>query len=553
MFSGCSSLNSVHFNETVSIIVDFLFRGCSGLTHIEIPDTVTVIGVDAFEACSNLGTVQAGDNLTEIGGRAFSNCINLETVLLKDCLNIIGERVFENCAKLQTVRLSPGMTEIPYAMFCGCTSLKSITLPDAVTKLGESAFADCKHLETFIAPNDLLIIGEACFQNCAALTEVNLNEGLRSIGREAFQGCGALVRIVLPETVTELGSTCFQKCAKLSEVTLSPRLTAIPSYAFANCTALTSIVIPKDVTVIEDNAFYQDTKLYDLTLPASVTSIGGNAFSYPRSTTVRGVAGSYAETFAKWKEFIDVTLPAEGLALVSGKDSMTVQRWTTFFPAFTMDPAASTDLVSLVSDNPEIVRVKEDGGLYAVNHGTATVTATASGGAELRFTVTVSDRTGIEVTALPEKTVYALGERKALRGLTVCAIFSNGDREPIEDYILSGFDTWRVGEKTIAVRSGNDETAFQITVTRDATGTLGKQDELSWSYSGESGTLTVTGIALSETEPVYGAVYDQNGRMTNLVKLVRSGERVELGTEFASVKLLWLDIDSAPKCEAAEF
>lgn len=62
---------------------------------------------------------------------------------------------------------------------------------------------------------------------------------------------------------------------------------------------------------------------------------------------------------------------------------------------------------------------------------------------------TVLDR--IEVTAVPQKTQYVLGEAFDRSGLQVTAYFSDGTTRIVEDYDVSAVDTSSVGEKTVTV------------------------------------------------------------------------------------------------------
>ena len=350
-----------------------------------------------------------------------------------------------------------------------------------------------------------------------------MNDGLQTVGSYAFQNCSALEKIILPDTVYFIGSYCFQKDTSLVDVTLSKDLMTIPAYTFANCTKLESLVIPKGVETIENNAFYQDTKLKTFTIPASVTSIGDNAFSYATTTTVNGVAGSYAETYAKWKAFNDVTKHADGLALASGKDSMTIDYRVGFTPTFVLDPADSTDLVTLTSDNESIISTEDGTYLYGLKKGTANITATTSGGKSITFPVTVDTATGIEVGHLPDKTEYNIGERKDRTGLVINQVFSNGDREQVFSYQLSGFDTKTTGEKTITVTRDKFTTTFPITVDKLATGKMGDHDELTWTYSSQSDQVTVTG-PVSSAEPVLVASYDENGKMLSVDFITEPGD-----------------------------
>ena len=59
--------------------------------------------------------------------------------------------------------------------------------------------------------------------------------------------------------------------------------------------------IPYGVTSIAGNAFGDCTKLKSVTIPKTVASIDSNAFSYLSTLTIYGVAGSYAEEWAKEK------------------------------------------------------------------------------------------------------------------------------------------------------------------------------------------------------------------------------------------------------------
>ncbi len=57
----------------------------------------------------------------------------------------------------------------------------------------------------------------------------------------------------------------------------------------------------------------------------------------------------------------------------------------------------------------------------------------------------------IEVTAMPQKTSYALGESFMSSGLQVTAFFSDGTQRTVNDYDLSAVDTSSIGEKTVSV------------------------------------------------------------------------------------------------------
>ena len=551
-FYGCTVLNDITFGQGIPKIPNYLFSNCPGLKQITIPCSVENIGKSAFYN-SGLTSITIPDTVTAYGGAFLQYCSNLETVKLSNNVSTIPASMFYGCKSLKDVTMPLSVTAINDSTFYACESLKDTSfLPDGITSLGKSAFYGCTSLVSFIAPPDLLTIGANCFQDCAALTDVSLNEGLTSIGNYAFQNCAALEKIILPDTVSSIGSYIFQKDEALKDVTLSSRLTTIPAYAFANCTALEALVIPKGVTTIKDHAFYQDTALKTFTIPVSVSSIESNAFSYPTSTTVYGVAGSYAESYARWKEFIDITKNATGLALASGKDSMTIPSYTAFTPTFVFTPEDCTDVVvSLESDNTSIVTVQNGLSLYGRGYsGTANITATTSSGLTYTFPVTVSSQTGIEVTTLPNKTSYGIGEKKDLSGLVVCMVFSNGDREPVFSYNISGFTTKTAGEKTLTVTRDRYTTTFTIKVVQLLTGTLGENDELTWTYNSEAEEISVSGAALSDSAPVYVANYDENGKMISVECITISGDSAAVDGNAETVKLFWVDNVFVPKDDA---
>ena len=94
---------------------------------------------------------------------------------------------------------------------------------------------------------------------------------------------GVLVRydgdggdVVIPNSVESIGVGAFAGCETLTSITLGNSVTSIYNLAFLDCSSLTSI-----------------------TLSDSVKSIGEDAFDGCYELTIKGYAGSYAETYAK--------------------------------------------------------------------------------------------------------------------------------------------------------------------------------------------------------------------------------------------------------------
>lgn len=123
---------------------------------------------------------------------------------------------------------------------------------------------------------------------------------------------------ILKYTGTESNVKVYYKykgtIAEGGTVNLKAGTKGIAGYAFLDQINLTGIEIPDSVTNIGDYAFVGCEKLNKVTVPASVTKIGEKALGYLTSGkggqayklegfTIRGVAGSAAEKYAKENEF----------------------------------------------------------------------------------------------------------------------------------------------------------------------------------------------------------------------------------------------------------
>ena len=75
-------------------------------------------------------------------------------------------------------------------------------------------------------------------------------------------------------------------------------MTEIGLGAFSFCEALREVTLPKSLTEIGTNVFYGCTNLETIIVPETVTEISEHAFDACANLTLRGVSGSYAESYA---------------------------------------------------------------------------------------------------------------------------------------------------------------------------------------------------------------------------------------------------------------
>ena len=192
------------------------------------------------------------------------------------------------------------VTSIGNYAFEYCSSLTSVTIPDSVTSIGNYAFEYCSSLTSVTIPDSVTSIGSSAFEDCSSLTSVKIPDSVMSIEGGAFFGCSSLTSVTIPDSVTSIGNYTFSNCSSLTSVTIPDSVTSIGDEAFYWCSSLTSVTIPDSVTSIGNFVFYGCSSLTTVTIPDSVTSIGYGAF-YKCSTklTIKGKAGSYAETYAQ--------------------------------------------------------------------------------------------------------------------------------------------------------------------------------------------------------------------------------------------------------------
>ena len=297
-FSGCTSLTSITIPDSVTSISDYAFSGCTSLTSITIPDSMTSIGDSAFLRCTSLISIKIPDRVTRIGDSAFSGCGSLTSISIPENVSEIQNSAFKGCTSLVTVEMGNKVTSIGHYAFNDCTSLKNITLSPETEYMGFCAFSNCDSLESIVIPDKVASINYCDFSDCDKLSSVTLSKTLNSICDGAFSNCNMLTSIKIPDSVGIIGQRAFYRCEKLADVDMGNGVSKLCTEAFRLCPALTKIVLSNNLTSIHEYAFADCTKLTDVTVYPSVTEIATNAFSYPAKTTMRGLKGSYAETYA---------------------------------------------------------------------------------------------------------------------------------------------------------------------------------------------------------------------------------------------------------------
>ncbi len=325
-----NTLVHVKLPDTITEIASMAFAQCENLKTINMPGSLKNIGGTAFGSCSVLEAIEIPYGTTSIENGAFSSCTSLASVTIPETVTSIGESAFRDTAWLTAKREENPLVIVNHILIDGATCSGDVVFPDdvTVTSINNQAFFDNARrlingtwvsgnttMTSITIPDSVVSIGNGAFDSCKALKTVTLQDGLTSIGSKAFYNCPELTAISIPDSVTEIGNSVFFGCNKLADVKLSAGLTEIPSSNregfFQGC-AMKEIVIPEGIATIGMLAFSQCESLEKVTVPRSVTSVRTAAFYGCSSlTTIRGYAGSTAETYAKQNDYTFEAIGAE--------------------------------------------------------------------------------------------------------------------------------------------------------------------------------------------------------------------------------------------------
>lgn len=343
-FAYCKNLGAVDFGNGLKEIDNYAFCD-SGVTRVRIPDSTTAVGASAFSGCDSLNEVTLGSGLKGIERGVFSNCSNLKQIEIPDNITYISDEAFMD-AGLTSVEIPDSVTSIGFGAFYGCESLKKVVIGNNLAYIADNAFTSCA-LTEIMWGGKVEKIGTESFSNNKNLTTVSIPNSVTEIEYGAFNRCDNLSNVEIPDSVEAIGGFAFDNegndtrstntkwydaqadgdvyAGKVyykykgeapadTVVTIKDGTKGIAGYAFYMQKNLKEVVIPDSVNNIGEVAFMGCESLKTVTIPESVKVIGREAFGYLSSEkwgqgykvegfTIRGVAGSAAEKYAKENGF----------------------------------------------------------------------------------------------------------------------------------------------------------------------------------------------------------------------------------------------------------
>lgn len=355
VFSDCPALKNILFEKGITKIPDMLFEGSNGLEKIEIPQTVTAVGSRSFKNCILLKDIKIPDSVKQIDDNAFEGCVNIEEFNFPDTISILGNGVLKGCSKLKKVRFPKTLTKIPDCMFMECSSLENIVTGEQIETIGAFAYKDC-----------------------VAFSKIDLkNSNVRKIGDSAFSGCKGLIMVDMGNQIETIGNYVFSGCSNLEEILLSETIKVIPKGAFEACLKLKKIILTNGIQEVEEDAFKECINLREIFIPCKTKKISSLSFSYLDILLIRGVAGSYAEQYAKENDiaFVAQQIATEKITLT--ETELTLGRNEKYQLTAGLNPMDSTDEVIWSSSDEKIAKVDKTGNVEAISAGEAVITVKA--------------------------------------------------------------------------------------------------------------------------------------------------------------------------------
>lgn len=313
-FTANSTIESVTFDEGITIIKDGAFLSCTNLKTVNFPSTLKTLGMNAFSGC-DITSMNLPEGLEYIGRSAFNGLKMAKLSIPKSVRTIeqaaftgsaleeitipgnvtLGKSVFKKCTKLTTVTLQDGITTIPSQAFYKCSALTTLNIPSSVTSIGSNAFYGCDKLTI----SQLTLNKNPGFDAFSNLKIKNLDIYV-NLSQRSFLSAN-IQRLTIHKGVTSIGQDVFTR-AYIGNVTFPSTLSEVKGSAFYGC-YIDKAVFTSAVS-LGHSAFHSST-IKEVTLPAG-SKLGLYVFSNCKQLkTIR-----YGGTMQQWRTMIQI--PAYG-------------------------------------------------------------------------------------------------------------------------------------------------------------------------------------------------------------------------------------------------
>lgn len=120
-FANCSSLKEVQLFSQLKSIKSHAFYNNTSLESIYLPEDANIsLQVRVFSQCSSLKSLDFNNSISNIGDYCFEGCVSLRQVILSPQLTSIGIGAFQGCKSLIEVFFLKGIMINPSKIFINC-------------------------------------------------------------------------------------------------------------------------------------------------------------------------------------------------------------------------------------------------------------------------------------------------------------------------------------------------------------------------------------------------------------------------------------------------
>ena len=509
VFYNCTKIAKLELGTRIESVADTALDGCDALTEITVMDPYCVLPLEWTTYAENVTVRGFTGSTAETFARnnvlsffALGSCGKADGFIWvyvsnadaadKGTLTITGEGAMPDytnnaqpwssvAGQATKVALDQRITYIGSNAFSGFTAVREITFPAGLNNIGVNALEDTQWfkdqnegivtIQTILyayksmAENDHVVIGKGIKQISQNFSNIKANQ---SSGEKT---CPESIQI--SSTVVNIADGAFAGLTDLKFLTVhagNPNYKSVNNVLYSkDGTELVcypaglegTVKIPGTVKTIRPYAFAGCSTLESIAIGKNVTEIGRSAFAGTALQTIRGYAGSYAQTYAEEysftfapytstvtldyneaQEHIDERTVQTGCPIgeleVPARDGYTFSGW--YYEA--------DDDTILVT--PDFI-VNEDITIYAYWEP---------------IPVTAPHIQSIEVTSLPEKTEYFAGETLKTDGIAVVAHYSDGTTKPVQKgFYCVPYQLNTAGVQPVTVSYGGMTTEFDVHVT----------------------------------------------------------------------------------------
>ena len=469
---------------------------------------VTSIGYEAFADCSSLTTITVAEGNAKYDSRGGCNAIietNSNTLIAGCSTTIIPE----------------GVTSIGDRAFYGCSSLTSITIPEGVTSIGEWVFANCSNLTAITLPEGVTSIGSDAFRECSSLTAITLPEGVTSIGERAFYGCSSLTDVYcyaeeVPTTQTNAfnNSNIENATLHVPAKALNAYKTTAPWSSFGKFETIETLV--EGITLSQSSATLTEGGTLTLTATVTPDDATDNSITWSSSNTSVATVDANGKVTAKAAGTATITATANDGSGVKASCVVTVEKKVVAVSSITLSQTTATmtegETMSLTatvtpddatnkavtwsSSNASVATVDANGKVTAKAAGTATITATANDGSDVKASCKVTvEKKVVAVSSITLSQTTATMTEGETMSLTATVTPDDATNKAV---------TWSSSNTSVATVDANGK----VTAIAPGTATI---TAMANDGSGASATCKVMVVAAEYTITYYvdGEVYHQ--------------------------------------------